>query len=108
MAPKLYLFHNMLAKYIFKKRFFVRRRVWLLQRLRSSTAFRSMRPVTSTTKDKILTLRQPENLQILGRYLYQSGGKYTTVLLYTTKPANQRIHDKLLLKSQEILGLSDT
>lgn len=101
-SPKLFLFHSLISKYFFIKRFRTINRVWKLWLIRRSSTFFSLNFEKKTLKTLKWSLKTHKDFYIFGRYLYQSGGKYSTIVVYTTRDSNQTIYTALLSKTQEI------
>jgi len=107
-SPKLFLVHSLISKYLFTKRFRVLNRVWSTRLLRRNSVFRPLKSPKKMLNIHKWSLKTKKDLCILGRYLYQSGGKYSTVILYTTRSSNQAVYTALLHKIQQITAIGGT
>jgi hypothetical protein len=107
-SPKLFLVHSLISKYIFIKRFRVLNRVWTIRGLRLNSAFKPLRSPKKFLSIHNWSLKTQKDLHIFGRYLYQSSGKYSTVILYTTRSSNQAVYSTLLHKIQQITAMRGT
>lgn len=79
--------------------------MWLIRR---SSTFSSLSFKKKTLKTLKWSLKTHRDFYIFGRYLYQSGGKYSTIVVYTTRESNQAVYTALLSKTQEVTLYCDT
>lgn len=101
-SPKLFLLHSLISKYFFIKRFRTLNRVWKLRSIYRNFAFFSLKSEKKTLKPLKWTLKTHRDFYIFGHYLYQSGGKYSTIVVYTTRDSNQTVYTALLSKTQQL------
>jgi hypothetical protein len=107
-SPKLFLLHSLLSRYLFTKRLRTLNRAWLRALLRRNSCFHIRSVQKKYLKPGAWSLKTHRDLCILGRYLYQAGGKYSTVVLYTTRNSNQAVYTSLLAKIQQIAIIHGT